>query len=110
MQEPSAYEKLQQIGQDTKNKLADTFTGGPIKRTVSGWYQQAQQGIQNAENKIKQAIPKMTPTPRSGPAQPASPRSFKKGGMVKKTGVALVHRGEKVLTVAQTKAAKKKGK
>jgi len=33
--------------------------------------------------------------------------SYKKGGVVKRTGRALVHKGEVVLTVAQRKALKK---
>lgn len=38
--------------------------------------------------------------------------SYKKGGKVGKTGLAYLHKGEKVLTVAKTKAleAKKEGK
>jgi uncharacterized Fe-S cluster-containing radical SAM superfamily enzyme len=42
---------------------------------------------------------------------PAVPSSYKKGGRVKKTGLAKVHKGEKILTVAQQKVAGiKKGK
>lgn len=37
----------------------------------------------------------------------ANAGSYKKGGVVKKTGRALVHRGEVVLSVAQRKAMKK---
>jgi len=37
----------------------------------------------------------------------AAPAAYKKGGVVKKTGRALVHKGEVVLTVAQRKALKK---
>lgn len=37
----------------------------------------------------------------------ASPAMYKKGGVVKKTGKALVHRGEKVLTLAERKQLKK---
>lgn len=37
----------------------------------------------------------------------ASPAMYKKGGVVKKTGKALVHKGEKVLTMAQRKALMK---
>jgi hypothetical protein len=33
----------------------------------------------------------------------AIPRSYKKGGAVKRTGIARVHRGELVLTKAQAK-------
>lgn len=39
--------------------------------------------------------------------QAAMPAAYKKGGVVKKTGRALVHKGEVVLTVAQRKALKK---
>ena len=38
--------------------------------------------------------------------QLAQPRAFKKGGSVKKTGYALVHKGEKVLTKKQQQSLK----
>lgn len=38
----------------------------------------------------------------------AKPMSFKKGGMVQKTGMAKVHKGERVLTATQQKALKAK--
>ncbi len=37
----------------------------------------------------------------------ASPPAYKKGGIVHKTGKAVVHKGEKVLTLAQRKQLKK---
>ena len=37
----------------------------------------------------------------------ASPASFSKGGKVKKTGLAKVHKGEVVLTASQAKSLKK---
>lgn len=37
----------------------------------------------------------------------AEPATFAKGGKVKKTGLAKVHKGEVVLTVTQRKALKK---
>jgi len=37
----------------------------------------------------------------------ANAGSYKKGGLVKKTGLARVHKGETVLSVAQKKALKK---
>jgi len=40
----------------------------------------------------------------------AKPFVFKKGGMVKKSGIAKIHKGEKVLTVKQVKAEKKEDK
>ena len=43
------------------------------------------------------------------PAPQAKPNSYKKGGKVRKSGVAKVHKGERVLTTKQTKAFDKKG-
>jgi hypothetical protein len=37
----------------------------------------------------------------------AEPNSFKRGGLVKKTGKAKVHKGERVLTKAQNKKYQK---
>ena len=47
---------------------------------------------------------------RNNPTPAASPSSYKKGGKVKKTGVARVHKGETVLTAKEAKKyVKKKG-
>jgi len=46
--------------------------------------------------------PPWQPPPKSG--------SFKDGGMVKKTGLAKVHKGEEVLTKVQQKKLGSKGK
>jgi hypothetical protein len=43
------------------------------------------------------------------PSDQAKPNSYKKGGKVKKSGQAKVHKGERVLTTKQTKAFDKKG-
>lgn len=37
----------------------------------------------------------------------AKPNAYKKGGKVRKTGIALVHKGERVLTAKQAKKHKK---
>lgn len=44
---------------------------------------------------------------RAVQAVSASPPSFAKGGMVKKTGLAKVHKGERVLTAKQVATLKK---
>ena len=45
-----------------------------------------------------------TPTPQKVEISgTSSPPSFKRGGMVKKTGMAKVHKGERVLTKKQQK-------
>ena len=41
-----------------------------------------------------------------GMATPASPQSFAKGGKVKRTGLAKVHKGEVVLTAKAAKVLK----
>ena len=51
--------------------------------------------------------PRMGATPAApSPVPMAEPPAFKCGGKVKKTGMAMVHKGEQVLTKKQ---AKKKG-
>ena len=75
-----------------------------------------QAGVDIATNKKdKQKQPKQkkqpkpvnkitTSDPTLGELYPsAMPSGFKKGGKVKKTGVALVHKGERVLTAKQAK-------
>ncbi|MGH7182067.1 MAG: hypothetical protein ACREJN_08830 [Nitrospiraceae bacterium] len=39
----------------------------------------------------------------------ANPNSAKKGALIKKTGIILVHKGERVLTKKQQKTAAKRG-
>lgn len=48
--------------------------------------------------RLRTKAPKLTVAPK---LEMASPPSFKCGGEVKKTGMALVHKGEKVLTKKQ---------
>jgi hypothetical protein len=40
---------------------------------------------------------------KSPPSTPGQPQEFKRGGKVRKTGKAKVHKGERVLTAKQTK-------
>jgi hypothetical protein len=50
-------------------------------------------------------------SPGSDVGDAGDPSSFKKGGMVKKTGMAKVHKGERVLTKKQNKRySKMRGK
>ena len=73
----------------------------------SGWDQGsgAKQKREDKKNKGKSNLIHQ-PTP----ASVANPSAFKKGGKVKKTGVAKVHRGERVLTAKEAKKyAKNKG-
>jgi len=79
----------------------------------------------SVSERIKKLVAKVKPTPKSlgsGMAAKAAsaatdrnkqiaeaaadPPSYKKGGKVKKTGLALVHKGEKVLTKKQQKPGK----
>ena len=59
-------------------------------------------GMGAARKKKKSAKPDATAT--------AQPPSFKKGGKVKKTGMAKVHRGEVVLTAREAKGRTKSSK
>jgi hypothetical protein len=56
----------------------------------------------------KSAQEKQQPaTPTSDKKQPAKVPSYKKGGKVKKTGLALLHKGEKVITKKNVKRTEK---
>jgi hypothetical protein len=44
---------------------------------------------------------------KAASAVAASPMSFARGGLVKKTGLAKVHKGERVLTAKQVSSLKK---
>jgi hypothetical protein len=59
--------------------------------------------VQTLQDKSAQVNQFKAPQPQ------AKPNSFKKGGKVKRSGVAKVHKGERVLTTKQTKAFDKKG-
>ena len=48
--------------------------------------------------------------PYEGYEKKADPSSYKKGGVVKKSGMAKVHKGERVLTKTQAKSYSSKGK
>lgn len=53
--------------------------------------------------------PQLRPPPGEVPGMPRNPwgiRAFKKGGKVKKTGLAYLHKGEKVMSVSQLARAK----
>jgi hypothetical protein len=80
----------QQLG-DAAQKAYDKYVPnvlkpGPPKGPISTW------------------VPKASTPKPSAPA--AKPGSFKKGGVVQKTGLAKVHKGERVLTVKQQKRGK----
>lgn len=70
-------------------------------------------GKKKQKQKKTSAPDEKSPTPEKRDFAPkAVPSSFQKGGRVKRTGKALVHKGEMVLTAHQQKAAglKKGGK
>lgn len=61
------------------------------------------QGGMGVAKKNKDSKPAAT-----NPTKMASPSGFKKGGKVKKTGLARVHKGELVLTAREAKSCNKK--
>lgn len=66
--------------------------------------------INPAAARQRGAVPLAAPMPRrTAPVPMAVPPSFKKGGKVKKTGMALVHKGETVKTEKMEMKGMKKG-
>jgi hypothetical protein len=95
--------RLRDKAQNLINKIP-TYT--PKQDTT--WHDQM---VKSANESFVKQAQKQTTTPAKPTSKPtAKPSSYKKGGTVQKTGMAKVHKGEKVLTVAQVKAAKKKKK
>jgi hypothetical protein len=82
----------------------------------SGWAQgqnasdKKKYGKVDKPKKMPKAVGQVTTSDGQTLTPTAMPKQFKKGGKVKRTGVALVHKGEKVLTAAEAKqcASKKK--
>ena len=74
---------------------------------ASGW--EAGQGKKNKKGSVdkqrptQKALARQKAQAQAQPEPPANPRAFKKGGKVRKTGIAKVHKGERVLTAAQAK-------
>lgn len=58
-----------------------------------------------AEEKAREKA--QTPAPTPAEPKKASPPNYAKGGKVKKTGMAKVHKGEVVLTASQARMMKK---
>lgn len=67
------------------------------------------------KSKVKDFLGGKSGSKSSGGGSPGSryaaiPSSLKKGGKIKKTGYAKVHKGEKVLTKKQAKRQSKRGR
>ena len=76
----------------------------PLYRQAKSTFQPIDKGTaQTLQNNAEQVGKLKNPQPQ------AKPNSYKKGGKVRKSGVAKVHKGERVLTTKQTKAFDKKG-
>jgi hypothetical protein len=91
-------------------RLGQTFTN--LANKIPSWSQKPDttwhsQQVKAANDSFRKPATK-PPTPvKPAPKPMAKPPSFKKGGTVQKTGLAKVHKGEKILTKAQVKTKKK---
>lgn len=73
-------------------------------------YAQGKALMSPLDNEAKSMAAKNANVNQYKAAQPqAQPNSYKKGGKVKKTGQAKVHKGERVLTTKQSRTFEKKG-
>lgn len=63
----------------------------------------------SSDSKGKEPTEGKAPTFQPKAVGSASPDSFKRGGKVRKTGIAKVHKGERVLTKKQAKKYRKRG-
>lgn len=91
------------VRQGAKN-ITDNLTLKPQRQAISDF-------VDSAEKRIKSYLPGSKPSgPVTSKQKPVwgDPKSMKKGGVVKKTGLVKMHAGERVIPVKS--AAKKKGK
>ncbi len=94
---------------DALSSIAGTASGwGSTPSLGGGKQQQSQSGAWDAANKAAKRIAdaiKASSGDKSADKMDAemNPVSYKKGGPVKKTGLAKLHKGERVLTVKQAK-------
>lgn len=84
---------------DAPSRVADTLTLGPERRALSNW---AGGEMQKAKTWLTTPIGGSSPSKAPEPPAPtgpkaAHPNAYKHGGVVKKTGVALVHEGETII-------------
>jgi hypothetical protein len=75
-------------------------------QTESAWAERVDRKVREAARKTSNKTPSApTPKPTSAPSPstttPPNVQSYAKGGQVKRTGLALVHKGERVLTRKQ---------
>lgn len=95
----------------TVGKAVGKQAGGYVKRLGEELGAGSQQRLDNARKATtgdKPPIfkPKAVGKKKSS-TDSASPDSFKRGGKVRKTGIAKIHKGERVLTKAQAKRYRK---
>lgn len=95
-----AFDRVRHLGDTAKQVNKDSgdgsWNGGLPARTEPSASAKAQAAAAKA-NATPQATPQATPAPKppAGPSA-AHPNSYKHGGVVQKTGLALVHKGEEV--------------
>lgn len=85
------------------SKALDTLTLGPQRRELSKYVSNKVNAVESAaKNQFSQAKELLSKDPEPTKSAPtgssaATPNSYKHGGVVKKTGIALVHKGETVI-------------
>ena len=81
------------------------FLGGLAKKVGKHYEEKLKKRLEGGGKKDPNV---KTPTPQKVEISgTSSPPSFKRGGMVKKTGMAKVHKGERVLTKRQQRGRSK---
>lgn len=92
---------------DVPGQVLDTLTLGPQRRALSKWVSDKEDAAKKTASDLYQRI--MGPKAQADGKQKIP--AYKKGGKVRKTGLALVHKGERVIPknkVAKADKAMKK--
>lgn len=79
----------------------NTSAGARARRSADRALTSDQDYMKDAVSDTAKTLTQSAQQQTDAKARLASPKKFAKGGMVKRTGMALVHKGERVLTKAQ---------
>ena len=99
-----AADQVKNMVREGAQKITDNLTFKPQRQAISNF-------VDSAEKKVRSYLPgnKTSSGPVTSKQKPVwgDPKSMKKGGVVKKTGLIKMHAGERVIP---KKSASKKGK
>jgi hypothetical protein len=95
-------------GSDTTSKSGDSKRSAALKAFGQSAQESGQRMLQASQEQSARAADSRTSDPGLTERQMAKPDSYRRGGKVRKGGMARLHKGERVLTKKQARRVKVK--